>query len=316
MHLHIQIALDIARERQRAGDRACRRTSAASRQPRPSIRRSVGRRVIAVGAADRRGAIARAGSVPLRGRAGSPEPLGDPPVTIVAHELKASYAFIERNFFLTRRYWGWELAFLVYSVAGALSISLIGADQGNPELLLTLMVGAIFWNYLSVVFSWIAETIASSAGKAPSSTPSWRRSGAGRSCSARSLYAMVYGLVHTAVIFIALVLFFPSSTCRREPGDGRGVHAARLVQLRRHRHDGRDPAAALRRARRADDVRPPVVPAARQRRVLLDRGPAATGCRCCRTCRRRPTSSRASGPGSIDGHAGHRADYLTSGRSS
>ena len=80
-------------------------------------------------------------------------------MTIVAHELKASYAFIERNFFLTRRYWGWELAFLVYSVAGALSISLIGADQGSPELLLTLMVGAIFWNYLSVVFSWIAETI-------------------------------------------------------------------------------------------------------------------------------------------------------------
>ena len=37
----------------------------------------------------------------------------------VAHELKASYAFVERNFFLTRRYWGWEIAFLVYSVAGA-----------------------------------------------------------------------------------------------------------------------------------------------------------------------------------------------------
>ena len=80
-------------------------------------------------------------------------------MTIVAHELKASYAFIERNFYLTRRYWGWELAFLVYSVAGALSISLIGADQGSPELLMTLMVGAIFWNYLSVVFSWIAETV-------------------------------------------------------------------------------------------------------------------------------------------------------------
>ena len=37
-----------------------------------------------------------------------PPPRGDPLVTIVAHELKASYAFIERNFFLTRRYWGWE----------------------------------------------------------------------------------------------------------------------------------------------------------------------------------------------------------------
>ena len=51
----------------------------------------------------------------------------------LGHELKASYAFIERNFFLTRRYWGWELAFLVYSVAGALSISLIGErEQRDP----------------------------------------------------------------------------------------------------------------------------------------------------------------------------------------
>src|SRR4029079_18878056 len=60
----------------------------------------------------------------------------------------------------TRRYWGWEIAFLVYSVAGALSVSLIGASLGDARLLLSLVIGAIFWNYLSVIFSWIAETIA------------------------------------------------------------------------------------------------------------------------------------------------------------
>ena len=54
-------------------------------------------------------------------------------MTALTHELKASYAFVERNFFLTRRYWGWELAFLVYSVAGALSISLIGVEQGSAH---------------------------------------------------------------------------------------------------------------------------------------------------------------------------------------
>jgi len=63
---------------------------------------------------------------------------------MLKHELKASYAFVERNFFLTRRYWGWEVAFLVYSAAGALSISLIGVESGDPRLLLTLIVGAIF----------------------------------------------------------------------------------------------------------------------------------------------------------------------------
>jgi len=130
-------------------------------------------------------------------------------VTIVAHELKASYAFIERNFFLTRRYWGWELAFLVYSVAGALSISLIGADQGSPTLLLTLMVGAIFWNYLSVVFSWIAETVAVERWEGTLEYTFMAPVRRWSQLLGAVLYAMVYGLVHTAVIFLALVLFFP-----------------------------------------------------------------------------------------------------------
>src|SRR5687767_15273823 len=127
----------------------------------------------------------------------------------VAHELKASYAFIERNFFLTRRYWGWEVAFLVYSVAGALSISLIGADQGSPTLLLTLMVGAIFWNYLSVVFSWIAETVAVERWEGTLEYTFMSPIRRWSPLLGSVLYALVYDLFHTAVIFVALVLFFP-----------------------------------------------------------------------------------------------------------
>jgi ABC-2 type transport system permease protein len=138
-------------------------------------------------------------------------------VTIVAHELKASYAFIERNFNLTRRYWGWELAFLVYSVAGALSISLIGA--GNPELILTLMVGAIFWNYLSVVFSWIAETISVERWEGTLEYTFMAPIRRWSQLLGSVCYAMVYGFIHTAVIFVALVLFFPDlDFSRSNPG--------------------------------------------------------------------------------------------------
>jgi ABC-2 type transport system permease protein len=130
-------------------------------------------------------------------------------MTIVAHELKASYAFIERNFFLTRRYWGWELAFLVYSVAGALSISLIGADQGNETLLLSLMVGAIFWNYLSVVFSWIAETISVERWEGTLEYTMMAPIRRASHLFGSVLYAMGYGLIHTSVIFVVMILFFP-----------------------------------------------------------------------------------------------------------
>ena len=57
-------------------------------------------------------------------------------MTTLAHELKASYAFMERNFFLTRRYWGWEIAFLVYSVAGALSSRSSGPTRATLALIL------------------------------------------------------------------------------------------------------------------------------------------------------------------------------------
>jgi ABC-2 type transport system permease protein len=127
----------------------------------------------------------------------------------VGHELKASYAFIERNFFLTRRYWGWEVAFLVYSVAGALSISLIGASQGNETLLLSLMIGAIFWNYLSVVFSWIAETITVERWEGTLEYTMMAPIRRWSQLLGSVIYAMVYGLVHTAVILVVLILFFP-----------------------------------------------------------------------------------------------------------
>ena len=130
-------------------------------------------------------------------------------MTVVAHELKASYAFIERNFFLTRRYWGWELAFLVYSVAGALSVSLIGVEVGSETLLLSLMVGAIFWNYLSVVFSWIAETISVERWEGTLEYTMMAPIRRSSQLLGSVTYAMVYGLVHTSVIFIAMVLFFP-----------------------------------------------------------------------------------------------------------
>jgi ABC-2 type transport system permease protein len=127
---------------------------------------------------------------------------------MLTREMRASYAFIERNFFLTRRYWGWELAFLVYSVAGALSISLIGAAAGDERLLLVLMIGAIFWNYLSVVFSWIAETIAVERWEGTLEytfmAPVRRWTQLLGSC----LYAMGYGFVHTAVILVVLLVFF------------------------------------------------------------------------------------------------------------
>ena len=130
-------------------------------------------------------------------------------MTVIGEELRASYAFMERNFFLTRRTWAWEVAFLVYSVASALSISFIGVDQGSNRLVLSLMIGAIFWNYLSVVFSWIAETIAVERWEGTLEYTMMAPIRRSSRLVGQVSYAMVYGLIHTAIIFVVLLLFFP-----------------------------------------------------------------------------------------------------------
>ena len=130
-------------------------------------------------------------------------------MTALAHEIRASYAFVERNFFLTRRYWGWEIAFLVYSVAGALSISLIGASLGDTRLLLSLVIGAIFWNYLSVIFSWIADTIAIERWEGTLEYTMMAPVRRYTHLLGAALYAVVYGFIHTAAILAVMILFFP-----------------------------------------------------------------------------------------------------------
>jgi ABC-2 type transport system permease protein len=129
-------------------------------------------------------------------------------MALLTRELRASYAFVERNFNLSKRYWGWEVAFLVYSVAGALAVTLIGLDQNNARLILSLMIGATFWNYLSVVFSVVAEQISWERWEG---TLEYTMMAPVRRVSqlfGSTVFAILWGLLHTSVVLVALVLFF------------------------------------------------------------------------------------------------------------
>ena len=129
-------------------------------------------------------------------------------MTLMTRELRASYAFVERNFNLSKRYWGWELTFLVYSVATALAISLIGVAQGDERLLLTLVVGAIFWNYLSTVFELIGETISWERWEGTLEYTMMAPIHRYTQLIGTTFYALLYGLVQTGVVLFVVVLFY------------------------------------------------------------------------------------------------------------
>lgn len=91
------------------------------------------------------------------------------------HELRAqaglSYAFVERQLMLMRRYWLWEIVWIVYSITTSLSVAYIGLAQPiitgaatdpatTSRFVLYLLVGTIAWRFLGIVFEDIAELVA------------------------------------------------------------------------------------------------------------------------------------------------------------
>ena len=48
----------------------------------------------------------------------------------VGREASKSYAFVERGWYLSKRYWAWEMVWIVYNVVNALSITFIAKVPG------------------------------------------------------------------------------------------------------------------------------------------------------------------------------------------
>jgi ABC-2 type transport system permease protein len=136
------------------------------------------------------------------------------------HELKASYAFVERNINLVKRYWGWEVVWICYTIANSLSVVLIArgvnnATQSNSlesstvdSLVLFLAVGALVWHYLAVVFQTVSEMITWERWEGTIEYTFMAPVRRGTHMVGTALFSLVYGLVHTAIVLVVIVLVF------------------------------------------------------------------------------------------------------------
>src|SRR5688500_12089504 len=129
-------------------------------------------------------------------------------MTIATRELRASLAFVERNFNLTKRYWGWEIAWLVYSIAAALAVAFIGVAVDNAELLQVLIIGTIFWNFLSIVFGFIAETVSWERWEGTLEYTFMAPVRRYTQLVGSTLFAVTYALIQMVIILGVLVVFF------------------------------------------------------------------------------------------------------------
>ncbi len=133
-------------------------------------------------------------------------------------EASAFLGFFERQRNLYRRYWVWEVVWLVYSIVSTLSIGYLasgldafggsGARVNVAQAQLYLLIGSLLWSYLSLMFFDVSFAIAWERWEGTIEytfmAPVRRVTHLLGICS----FAIVYAMLRSVIILAAIALAF------------------------------------------------------------------------------------------------------------
>ncbi len=126
----------------------------------------------------------------------------------IIRETIVSYAFIERNFNLLKRYLSWEVLFFSYSIVNALTIGLIMVGRGTSREVLYLVIGALIWGFLSIMMREVSDAITWERWEGTIEytfmAPIYRITHLVGSC----FFAILYGLLRTGLVLAIMPFFF------------------------------------------------------------------------------------------------------------
>ena len=135
-------------------------------------------------------------------------------------EMRQSYAFVARNFNLVKRYWGWEVVWLAYSIANSLSVTFIGKGASeitgqesiDTNFLITyLLIGTLVWRFLASIFNNISEMIAWERWEGTIEYTFMAPVRRFNQMIGQTLFAIVYSLIFTVIIGVIVSAFFDLS---------------------------------------------------------------------------------------------------------
>ncbi len=131
------------------------------------------------------------------------------------HELVGLGGVVERNWYLVKRYIWWDIAFFLWTVANTLTIVFIaegieaaGGEIDVNRITTILLIGAVVWAYLGIIFEILTETVAWERWEgtieytfmAPLARPVH--------LFGMGLFAIVYGIVRAVLLFAVVAAFF------------------------------------------------------------------------------------------------------------
>lgn len=125
--------------------------------------------------------------------------------------LRPMWAFVFRDWHLTRRYFSWVVVFVFYAIVNSATIALIGKAQDDFRLTLTLLFGVLLWSFLSAMYNEIANSISYERWEGTLEYTFMAPVSRLIHLSGVSLFAVVYSVLRTIVILVGLVLFIQVS---------------------------------------------------------------------------------------------------------
>jgi len=151
----------------------------------------------------------------------------------VRRELVGFAGIVERNTYLIRRFAWWEVAWFLYTVANTLTIVFIakGAESAGyrvdvNRMTIVLLIGAVVWSYLGLLFEIVTETVAWERWEgtieytfmAPLSRPAH--------LLGMGAFAVVYGVLRTVLLFGVVSAFLDVTFTNADFGSAMVVLAA------------------------------------------------------------------------------------------
>jgi ABC-2 type transport system permease protein len=131
------------------------------------------------------------------------------------HELVALGGVVERNVYLVKRYMWWELAFFLWTVANSLTVVFIakGVEAAGGHLDVNrqttiLLIGAVIWAYLGIVFEILTETVAWERWEGTIEYTFMAPLSRAVHLGGMGLFAVLYGVLRTAALFAVVAAFF------------------------------------------------------------------------------------------------------------
>src|SRR3954467_14781790 len=130
----------------------------------------------------------------------------------VRHELVALVGVVERNLYLTKRYFLWDVAYLLWTIANTLTIVFIarGVDvsaAAQNELATKFLIGGVIWAYLGIIFEVVTETVAWERWEGTIEYTFMAPISRVVHLFGAAAFAVLYGLIRATILFFAVAAF-------------------------------------------------------------------------------------------------------------